>query len=180
MSESRIRLVPFDRNHVPRFMALSHDPELIETMGWRPFSPGEEERFVETMLVLTVPCAGSGPATVFSIAVGGEDRVAGFVSLKGANAENSSAELGIAIMEKEYRNQGHGTEALRLALEYAFGELGLGLVALTVFPDNGRAISAYEKVGFKATRVLERSWLQPNGEYADLLLMEATRPPESP
>ena len=83
-------------------------------------------------------------------------------------------------MEKEYRNQGHGTEALRLALEYAFGELGLGLVALTVFPDNGRAISAYEKVGFKATRVLERSWLQPNGEYADLLLMEATRPPESP
>lgn len=177
MSNGRVRLVPFDRRHIPPFIELSHDAELIETMGWRPFSPGEEERFVETMLVLTLPYAGSGQATVFSIAVAGEDRPIGYVCLKGLNGENSSAEIGIAIMVKEYRNRGYGTEALGLALQYAFRELGLGLVALTVFPDNGRAISAYGKIGFKATRVLEMSWLQPNGEYADLLLMEAIRPP---
>ena len=180
MSHGRVRLVPFDRKHVPRFMTLSGDPELIETMGWRPFSAGEENRFVETMLVLTVPYAGTGRATVFSIAVSSEDTAIGYVCLKGINAEVSAAELGIAIMEKRFRGQGYGTEAVRLALEHAFGELGLDLVGLTVFPGNRRAISAYEKAGFEATRVLEKAWRQPDGEYADLFLMEATRPAERP
>jgi len=157
-------------------MTLSDDPELIETMGWRPFSAGEEDRFVEAMLVLTVPYAGTGRATVFSIAVSGEDTAIGYVCLKGINAENAAAELGVAIMEKRFRGQGYGTEAVRLALGHAFGELGLDLVGLAVFPGNKRAISAYERAGFRATRLLVKSWLQPNGEYADLLLMEAGRP----
>ena len=78
-------------------------------------------------------------------------------------------------MEKEYRGQGYGTEALKLALDYAFNELGLALLGLTVFPSNERAIRAYEKVGFKRKEVLEKSWLMPDGEYADMLLMEVTQ-----
>ena len=64
---------------------------------------------------------------------------------------------------KECRNQGDGTEAIRLAAKYAFGELGLDIVAMTAYPNNGRAIIAYAKVGFEATRGLEKAWLRPDG-----------------
>jgi len=85
------------------------------------------------------------------------------------------AELGIAIMEKEYRSLGYGSEALELAINYGFNELGLGLIALTPYPFNERAINAYEKVGFVKKEVLEKAWRQESGELVDLLLMEITR-----
>ncbi len=181
MSNKRVHLVPLDRRDIPRFIELSHDPELVATMGWRPFGPDEEERFVATMNVLSVPCAGSGPPIAFGIHAAGVDRPIGYVCLKGIDeARATSAELGIAIMEKEYRSLGYGTEALRLAIRYAFEELGLDLVALTVYPDNTRAIRAYEKTGLGRTRILEKAWQQPDGDYVDILLMELRKPADTP
>ena len=75
-------------------------------------------------------------------------------------------------MDKEYRGQGYGTEALKTAVSYAHNELGLNLLGLTVFPSNTKAIRAYEKVGFHKTELLKDSWLLPDGEYADMWLME--------
>jgi RimJ/RimL family protein N-acetyltransferase len=46
------------------------------------------------------------------------------------------------------------------------------LLGLTVFPDNHRAIRAYERVGFKKQCVLEKSWRMPDGGYVDMVLME--------
>ena len=80
-------------------------------------------------------------------------------------------------MEKEYRSQGYGTEALRLVTRYAFDKLGLSLIGLTVFLFNERAIKAYEKVGFSRRKVLKKSWLLISGEYIDMLIMELTREP---
>ena len=99
----------------------------------------------------------------------------GYLSIKGISKVEARAEVGIAIMEREYRGQGYGTEALRQAVNYAFTELGLTLLGLTVFPSNQRAIRAYEKVGFRKTAVLKDSWLLPSGEYADMWLMELSR-----
>jgi len=78
-------------------------------------------------------------------------------------------------MEKGYRNRGYGTEALKLTAQYAFNELGLALLGLTVFPSNQRAIRAYEKVGFRKREILKQSWQMPSGKYADMWLMELTR-----
>ncbi len=180
MSNKRVHLVPFERHHIARFMKLSHDPELVATMGWRPFGPDEEERFVATMNVLSIPCAGSGPPIAFGIHAAGANRAIGYVCLKGIDDARAGAELGIAIMEKEYRSLGYGTEALRLAIRYAFEELGLDTVALTVYPDNTRAIRTYQKTGFGRTRILEKAWLQPDGDYVDILPMELRKPADTP
>jgi RimJ/RimL family protein N-acetyltransferase len=180
MSKTRVRLIPFDRRDIPRFMELSHDPELVATMGWRPFGPDEEERFVATMNVLSVPYAGSGPPIVFGIHADGVNRTIGYVCLKGIDDARDSAELGIAIMEKEYRNLGYGTEAVRLAIRYAFETLGLELVGLTVFPENIRALVAYQKAGFNKAKLLEKAWLQPDGNYVDILLMELRKAADIP
>ena len=79
-------------------------------------------------------------------------------------------------MDKDYRGKGLGTKALKLAAEYAFGELEIAHLVLTVFPENTAAIRSYEKVGFKQTDILKESWEMPDGSFADMVVMELTRP----
>ena len=171
----KVRLAPLVDEHISRYMQLSNDPELVLTEGWQPFGAEEKERFLKTIAVSTLPYNGAGQPSMFSIISVEENKPIGYVCLKGINENISSAELGIAIMEKEYRSQGYGTEALRLVTRYAFDKLGLSLIGLTVFLFNERAIKAYEKVGFSRRKVLKKSWLLISGEYIDMLLMELDR-----
>jgi len=173
--ETRVYLSPLQDEHIDRYMALSDEPELIATMGWRPFGPDEKERFTQFSQVLSLPNLDDGKAIVLSIINAADNEAIGFTSIKGINETEARAEVGIAIMEKEYRGQGYGTEVLRHVVDYAFNDLGLTLLGLTVFPFNQRAIRAYEKVGFRKTVLLENSWLLPDGEYADMWVMELSR-----
>jgi RimJ/RimL family protein N-acetyltransferase len=58
-----------------------------------------------------------------------------------------TAEFGILIGER--RNQGLGTEATRLTLDWGFTVLGLHNILLVTFSWNTGAIRAYEKAGFR-------------------------------
>ncbi len=175
-SKSRIFLANLDDDHINRYISLSDDPELVVTMGWKPFQSEEKERFRQTVELLSVPYCKKGKVIIFSIVSTADgNKATGFVSIKGINEAKSFAEIGIAIMDREYRNRGYGTEALRRIVDYAFNELGLTLLALTVFPSNERAITVYEKVGFRKREFLKNSWLLPSGEYADMWLMELSR-----
>ena len=62
----RVYLSTLEDGHICRFMQLSDDPELIETMGWRPFGADEQDRFLKTAQVLTLPYCG--PNTGFEAA----------------------------------------------------------------------------------------------------------------
>ena len=135
---------------------MSADPELMATMDWKPFHSGEKNRFLQTAETLSVPYCKNGEAITFCISSAIDKKAIGYISIKGINAVASCAEIGIAIMDKEYRGQGYGTEALRMAVDYAYNELGLTLLGLTVFPANKKAIRAYEKVGFHKKELL---WL---------------------
>ncbi|WP_038058297.1 GNAT family N-acetyltransferase [Thermus amyloliquefaciens] len=59
------------------------------------------------------------------------------------------ATLGILIGRKDRWGQGYGTEAVRAALAYAFGPLGLKRVRLRTFAHNLRARRAFQKAGFR-------------------------------
>jgi len=170
-----ISLSPLVDEHIYHYMSISDDPELIATMGWRPFQSGEKERFIQFTQVLSVPHLDGAKAIVFSIISGTDDRAIGFISIKGIDEKETCAEVGIAIMEREYRRHGYGTEALKQVLDYAFNKLSLSLLSLTVFLSNQTAIRVYEKVGFRKVKILKDSWLLPTGEYTDMWLMELSR-----
>ena len=174
-NKSRIFLANLNDDHVNRYISLSDDLELVATMGWKPFQGDEKERFIQTVELLSVPYWKKSKVIIFSIVSTAGNKAVGFVSIKGINEAKSFAEIGIAIMDREYRGRGYGTEALRSVVDYAFNELGLILLGLTVFPSNERAITAYEKVGFCKKEFLKNSWLLPSGAYADLWLMELSR-----
>lgn len=170
--DSKVYLSPIEDSHIIEYMSRSDDPELMSTMGWRPFGPDEKERFLSTVEVLTLPYCSNGNTTMLSIMTIEGNRPIGYVILKGINLANLSAELGIAIVDSKFLSGGYGTNALALAVEYAFNNLKLLLIGLTVFPSNRRAIKSYTKVGFKNAAVLEKSWIMPSGEQMDMILME--------
>jgi RimJ/RimL family protein N-acetyltransferase len=52
------------------------------------------------------------------------------------------------LIKKEYRSQGLGTEALKVAIKYAFSELKMKKITLSVFDFNIGAYKCYKKAGF--------------------------------
>ena len=74
------------------------------------------------------------------------ETIMGWCGLDGTR-NHSEPEIFI-LLEKEYRNKGYGTEALKRSVEYGFGELELRRIYLAVYADNLRAIHVYEKCGF--------------------------------
>jgi RimJ/RimL family protein N-acetyltransferase len=86
---------------------------------------------------------------IFDIVDLSTDALIGRCMLFSVDQVNRKAMLGIVIGEKDYWNQGYGQEATKLLLDYAFNLLNLNSVMLGTFTFNQRAISCYEKVGFK-------------------------------
>lgn len=76
------------------------------------------------------------------------EEIIGTISLHSVNERNHHAIPGIVIFSK-YQNQGIGTQAMRLMLQYAFELQGFHKINLYVWADNVGGIKCYEKCGFK-------------------------------
>ena len=63
--------------------------------------------------------------------------------------DSRRANFRIALFHPEQFGKGIGTWAARCVRDFAFGELGLRRVELTVFTFNPRARRVYEKLGFR-------------------------------
>jgi RimJ/RimL family protein N-acetyltransferase len=85
----------------------------------------------------------------FAIHTLAEDILIGGVGFWVSSFANADAMLGISIGEREYWGKGYGTDAMRLAVQYAFLELNLRRVTLGLHSYNERALKSYQKVGFK-------------------------------
>lgn len=96
------------------------------------------------------------------------DQLIGFVALFNIKWRNQTAVMAMGIGDPALRGLGYGHEALDLLLGYAFHELGLYRVGLTVMDYNTAAIHAYERVGFVREGV-ERGAIWRAGKRYDLL-----------
>lgn len=85
----------------------------------------------------------------FNIVTLNEDKLIGSISLENIDHTNRRATLGIFIGDREEREKGYGTEAIRLILDYGFNYLNLNNINLDVMEFNDRAIACYKKCGFK-------------------------------
>lgn len=62
---------------------------------------------------------------------------------------NRSAHIGILIGNKDFRGSGRGSEAVKLLLNYAFGELGLHRISALILEENLASRKTFAKLGFK-------------------------------
>lgn len=84
-----------------------------------------------------------------SFAVMFDGSVIGEVVLKHIDLNAKRCELGIHLINDSVKNKGRGTEAERLAIRYAFEELGMEAVYADSLVKNARSRHIMEKLGFE-------------------------------
>lgn len=104
-----------------------------------------------------------------------DDALLGTVGLFDIEWANRTAWVGIGLGDRADWNQGYGSEAMGLVARYAFDELNLHRLQLTVIDYNPRAIAMYEKLGF-VREGNYREFGERDGARYDLLLYSLLRP----
>ena len=107
----------------------------------------------------------------FSIVTLEDDKLIGTISLEDFDYINRVATLGIFIGDEDYRNNGYGTEAIRLILEFGFKYKNLQNIKLDLMEFNERALKCYQKCGFKEYG-RRRKCKFINGKYYDSISMD--------
>jgi RimJ/RimL family protein N-acetyltransferase len=110
----------------------------------------------------------------FSIRTLVGDKLIGGLSLEVVNWPGRDAFVGLGIGETEYWSKGYGTDVMNVLLRFAFTEINLRRVTLTVFEYNPRAIRSYEKAGFRHEGHL-RNYLNREGRRWNELYMGILR-----
>jgi len=165
---NRVRLRAIERGDIPTFLKWVNDPEVQRYLGRTPFplSFAQEERWFEKQL-------NDERSRIFAIETEKGVHI-GNIGLHEIDYKDGKATLGIMIGEKEYRDQGYGTDAVRTLLRFAFQELNLHRVSLEVFDFNKRAIRCYEKCGFRHEGVAREDSFR-GGKRQDKILMGILR-----
>jgi RimJ/RimL family protein N-acetyltransferase len=110
-------------------------------------------------------------SVVFAIIEKDTNKAIGNCGLHVVNSVHRHAQFGIFIGEKTYWNQGIGTEATALLLDYGFNIMNLNNISLEVVAYNKRAIRSYEKGGFQYVG-RRRKYNYMAGEYHDVLIYD--------
>jgi RimJ/RimL family protein N-acetyltransferase len=166
------------RRHEPRNYGLYAewygDPEIWHLTSWAasPLGRSAVKRLFEDREL-------SSTDDSFAIHVKGEDEPVGVISLMNLSEANASADLSVIVGQKADRNHGFGAEAIERILRYAFDDLGLNRVGLSVFEFNESATSTYERLGFKHEGRLRRAVKRADG-FHDALLMSVLKDEWSP
>jgi RimJ/RimL family protein N-acetyltransferase len=131
------------------------------------------EKSIKEYFQRNLECGFSPSGYSFSIRSLEGDKLIGYIGLL-LQLAHSEAWIGIGIGEREYWGKGYGTDATRLALQYAFMELGVQRVSLGLHAYNERALKSYEKVGFKLEGRTRQDKLR-EGKRSDSLWMGILR-----
>jgi RimJ/RimL family protein N-acetyltransferase len=170
LSGERVRLAIFDLEKDSQAMARwGADSEYMRLLSSGPNSVFSAESFRSSM-----EKEFSENEVLLSIRLLSEDVSIGFVDLNGFNWAARSAWVAIGIGEPDYRGKGYGTEAMNLLARYAFRQLNLNRINLSVYEYNPRAMRSYVKCGF-IEEGRERQWLDRGGRRWDLIFMGLLR-----
>ena len=163
-------LRPLEREDAPLVGQYLNDPVVRATLQvFQPKPQLAELEFIEGL------CAGkSANDIVLGIALKENDRLIGTTGFHQIDWKNRRTSCGICIGAKDCWNKGHGTEAARLMVKYAFEELAMNRVWLHVYDFNPRAIRAYEKAGYRREGLLRQDIFKA-GKFWDVWLMGILR-----
>ena len=154
-----------ERANYPLYARWYGDEEVWRLTSWmaEPMHRAAVERLFEDREVSSLDDS-------FAIHEEGEEEPIGIISLMNLSEANASADLSVIVGEAKDRDRGLGTEAIQVILRYAFEDLGLNRVGLSVFEFNEAAISTYENLGFQREGRMQGA-VRRDGEYHDAILM---------
>jgi len=159
-----VYLRPFEKRDLESLHHAIHDEEIRYMTGTRNKST------MEQLYDYFERINSDDERRDFAICLCESDEIAGDLSIMDIDPFNHKAGFRIALHDRNHLNKGYGTEAVKLALQYAFEELKLNRLQLEVFSHNARGIRSYEKAGFKQEGVIRQS-LYYNDQYSDEIIM---------
>ena len=165
LRSSRIRLTALTQSDLPTVIQWHQNPEFLRLFDTLPAYPRTEEAMAQWL----DDTHKSTDAFLFAIRSLDNDELIGYVELDGILWTHRVSGVSIAIGEAKQWGQGYGYEVMQLVLQFAFDELNLHRIQLTVFSYNERAIALYEKLGFQREGV-HREHLQRDGRRYDMYL----------
>ena len=165
LSGARVRLTACTSADLPTIVRWYQDADFLRLFDARPASPQPEAALAQWL----EDQHKATDAFLFAVRPLDGDDLIGFVELDGILWTQQTGWLSIAIGERTHRGRGYGYEAMQLTLAFAFGELNLHRVQLTVFSYNAPAIGLYEKLGFQREGVY-REFVQRDGQRYDMYL----------
>jgi RimJ/RimL family protein N-acetyltransferase len=148
------------------------DSEFIRLADSDPVSLSSEKKIKED----TEKRFENGPKPErypFSVRTLADDKLIGFLGLW-VNLIHSEAWVGLGIGDRDFWSKGYGTDMMKIALRYAFLELGLQRVSLGLHAYNPRALRSYEKAGFRLEGHTRKDILR-EGKRTDTLWMGILR-----
>ncbi len=164
LSGSRVLLTNLSAADAPALARWQQDNEYLRLLDAEAAFPKNE-----AMMAEWIRGGQDRQHFLFGIRVQATDSLIGFVEVGEVLWTHRVSWLSVGIGERSYWGQGYGYEAVALALDFAFRELNLYRIQLTVFSYNERAIRLYEKLGFHREGVF-REFMERDGERHDMYL----------
>lgn len=162
---SWVRLAGLKKDEAAAMVAWSEDGRYLRLQDTNLARPQTAQQIAADLEKL----ADDAHNLLFGIRTLEDDVLIGTVGFFDIEWSNGVAWLGMGIGLRAYWDRGLGSEALALALRYAFQEMNLHRVTLTVLAYNPRAIHLYEKFGFRHEGTF-REFGQRDGKRYDMLL----------
>lgn len=169
MDGERVQLRRHDPKNYRLYAEWYGDSEIWHLTSWArmPLGRSAVKRLFEERELSTTDDS-------FAIHPNGEKKPIGVISLMNISEANLSADLSVIVGAPDDRSQGYGAEAIEMIVRYAFEDLGLNRVGLSVFEFNASAISTYERLGFEHEGRLRKAVKRADG-FHDALLMSVLR-----
>ena len=160
-----VRLTAIETEDHPAIAAWSNDSEYMRDMRTGAAAPVTVEQVAKWM----AEDPGNTKSFVFALRPTDTPEIVGVAILKDIEWTNRSAWLAIGIGSPAHRGRGLGSEALGLLIDFAFDELNLYRLALSVMAYNDRAINTYIKHGFIQEGAI-REAIERDGTRHNLLI----------
>jgi RimJ/RimL family protein N-acetyltransferase len=164
-SGAGVRLTAVTKDDLPALARWYADAGFLRLLDARPARPQTQEELGKWL----EEAQKSPTGYLFAVRPLDSDTLLGFIEVDGILWSQGAAWLGIGIGDRDNWGKGIGAEVMRLALKFAFAELNLHRVQLTVFAYNDRAIALYEKLGFQREGIF-REFLHRDGARYDMYL----------
>lgn len=162
----KVGLGPLEPSLLPSLTRWINNFETVRTLGMepRPMTRAQEEQWVSRVT--------TNPDQIIFVIYDLKDMApVGSVNLMDINHQHRCCELGIGIMEPDRRGKGLGTEAVRLATDYAIHALNMHNVQLRTYAYNWAGQHAYAKAGFSEYGRRREARFH-NGEWWDVIFMD--------
>lgn len=156
----RLRLRFLTPADAPAQFALFSDPQVMRYGASAPWTDPEQAR---RQIAQAQDDYAAGTAARLAVELQGA--LIGSVSLYDLDAQNRRCDLGY-FLAPAHQGRGYMSEALRAALDLAFGAWDLNRIEADVDPRNAASIQLLERLGFQREGYMPERWIV-NGEVCD-------------